>query len=323
MACKYINGQYIFQQPCSLWNAPCVHGCGYIHLSSSMPGSRKKCCAIGCLSSASDNFDKKLMMDHDLDELPHFLRQVITLSPEFLKKSSTHNNLVAMAANKVCNYNQTHGFSWQGQGPQSVFMNGRVHHCMKIASSTLQNCGISSFIFDDIASLAGSADTRNIDPVILSNICEGLRNENPYCIDIHFSGVEAQQCAEGINVVPRMVHQVQHFDVCSVVYNRQTGAMTLQVKTHTNCVSDINMDSEKVEGICFPLLFPHGKPGYTNLSKSRLSLDEYVMAMMLRPEKINGEYMTAQATYAPFQCIDIHTGELFEPTKDQCQVEAN
>ncbi len=151
--------------------------------------------------------------------------------------------------------------------------------------------------------------------MILSNICKGLRNENPYCIDLHFLGVEAWQCAEGINVVPRMVHQVQHFDVCSVVNNRQTGAMKLQVKTPTNSVSDINMDLEKVEGLCFPLLFPNGEPGYTNLSKSRLSPDEYVMAKMLRPEKIDGEYMTAQA--------DIRTGELFAPTKDQCQFKAN
>jgi hypothetical protein len=82
-----------------------------------------------------------------------------------------------------------------------------------------------------------------------------------------------------------MVDQVKHFDVCSVVNSRQTGAMTLQVKMHTNSVSDINMDSEKVEGLCFPLLFPHGEPGYTNLIKSHLSPDEYVMAMMLRPEK--------------------------------------
>jgi hypothetical protein len=186
----------------------------------------------------------------------------------------------------------------------------------------LQNCAISYFIFDDIASLAGSADQQNVDPVILSNICEGLRNENPYCIDLHFLGVKAWQRAEGINVVPRMVHQVQHFDVCSVVNNRKTGAMTLQVKTHTNIVSDINMDSKKVKGLCFPLLFPHGEPGYTNLSYSCLSPDEYVMAKMLRPEKIHGEYMTAQASYAPFQCIDSHTGELFAPTKDQCQVEA-
>jgi hypothetical protein len=180
MACKYINGQYIFHQPCGLWNAPCVHSCGYIHLLSSTPGSRKKCCTNGHLSSASDNFDKELMMDHDLDKLLQFLRQVITLSLEFVKKSSTHNNVVAMAATVVCNYNQTHGFSWRGQGPQSIFMNGCVNHNTRIASSTLQNCSISYFIFDDIASFSGSADTQNIDPVILSNICKGLRNENPY-----------------------------------------------------------------------------------------------------------------------------------------------
>ncbi len=262
-------------------------------------------------------------MDHDLDKSPQFLRQVITSSQEFSKKSSTYNNLAAIAVTMVCNYNQTHGFSWHGQGPQSVFMNCCVHHYMRIASSTLQNCGISYFIINDITSLAGSADTRNVDPVILSNICKALGNDNPYCIDLCFLGVEARQRAEGINVVPRMVDQVQYFDVCSVINNRQTGAMTLQVKTHTKSVSDINMDSEKVEGLCFPLLFPHGEPGYTNSSKSCLSPDEYVMAMMLRPEKIHSEYMTAQATYAPFQCIDIRTGELFAATKDQCQVEAN
>ncbi len=81
-------------------------------------------------------------MDHDLDELLQCLRQVITLSPEFLKKSFTYNNLVAMAATVVCNYNQTQGFSRHGQGLQSVFMNGCVHHYMRIASSTLQNCSI-------------------------------------------------------------------------------------------------------------------------------------------------------------------------------------
>ncbi len=223
-------------------------------------------------------------MDHDLDELSQFLRMVITSSLEFSKKSSTYNNLVAMAATVVCKYNQTHGFSQCGQCPQSVFMNGHVHHYMKISSSTMQNCSISYFIFDDIASLENSADTPNIDPVILSNICKGLGNENPYCIDQRFLGVEAWQHAEGINVVPWMVHQVQHFDVCSVINNRQAGAMTLQVKTHTNSVSYINMDSEKVEGLCFPLLFPHGEPGYTNSSKSRLSPDEYVVAKMLRPK---------------------------------------
>ncbi len=77
MACMYIDGDYIFHQPCGLWNAPCVHGCRYLHLSSSTPGTRKKCFANGQLLSASNNFDKELMMDH---ELAYFL--MLRLFPE-------------------------------------------------------------------------------------------------------------------------------------------------------------------------------------------------------------------------------------------------
>jgi hypothetical protein len=41
-----------------------------------------------------------------------------------------------------------------------------------------------------------------------------------YCADLRFLGVEARARAEGLTVIPRMVDQVQHFDVCSVVNNR-------------------------------------------------------------------------------------------------------
>jgi hypothetical protein len=120
-----------------------------------------------------------------------------------------------------------------------------------------------------------------------------------------------------------MVDQVQHFDVCSVVNNRQTGAMRLQVRMSNGNVSDVNMDSEKVEGLCFPLLFPHAEPGYTNASKSQLGPDEYVMARLLRPEKIDGKYMTATVAQAPsYQCIDSRTGELFTHTEDASVVQA-
>jgi hypothetical protein len=119
-------------------------------------------------------------------------------------------------------------------------MNGRVHHYMRIASSTMQNCSISYFIFDDIASLASSTERQNVDPTILSDICQGLKNENTYCHDLCFLGIEAQQHAEGNIVIPRMVDQVKHFDVCSVVNNRQTGAMMFQVRTRNGNVSDIN-----------------------------------------------------------------------------------
>jgi hypothetical protein len=284
-------------------------------------GTRKKCCIKGHLYSASDNFDEESMMGYVLDELPSFVKKVFSPGTTLSQKSSTYNNLVAMAATAVCNYNETAEFSRRGPGPQSVFMNGCVHHYMRIASSTSQNCGISYFIFDEIASLAGSADAQNVDPLILSHICTGLKNENPYCADLRFLGVEARASAEGITGIPRMVDQVQHFDVCSVVNNRQTGAMILQVRTHTNSVSDINMDSEKVEGLCFHLLFPHGEPGYTNASKSSMSPNEYAMSRLLRPEKIGRAFMTSQTRYAAVEYVDSRTGQAFAPTEDQSEIE--
>ncbi len=70
------------------------------------------------------------------------------------------------------------------------------------------------------------------------------------------------------------------------------------------------------------MLFPRAEPGYTNASKSRLSPDEYVMARLLRPEKIYGKYMTATAVQAPNQRLDGRTGKPFTDTKDPCVVEA-
>ena len=74
--------------------------------------------------------------------------------------------------------------------------------------------------------------------------------KNPYCNELRFLGAAAQEWADGIAVLPRMTDQLSHshFDVCSVMNNRQTSEMRLQVETHTNSVTNICLDSEKVEG---------------------------------------------------------------------------
>ena len=169
--------------------------------------------------------------------------------------------------------------------------------------------------------MASSADRVNVDPEILTKICEGLWDENPYFIDLRFLGVEARERVRGNVIVPRMIDQARHFDVCSVVNNRQTGKMILRVQTHGYSVSHVNLDSEKVEGLCFPLLFPHGERGYTNVYKPRLTPDEYVMSRLLRPEKLlNGKYMTAKADYGPYQNVDSRTGEPFHDDADLDEV---
>ncbi len=80
MATKFVNGAHVFHQHCGTWSEECVHGCGYIHLSSSTAGTWKKCCANGRLSSASDSdsFDEELMNEHELDPMPSFLARIIS-----------------------------------------------------------------------------------------------------------------------------------------------------------------------------------------------------------------------------------------------------
>jgi hypothetical protein len=118
-----------------------------------------------------------------------------------------------------------------------------------------------------------------------------------------------------------MIDQSWHFDVCSVVNNRQTGEMILRVQTRGYSVSHVNLDSEKVEGLCFLLLFPHGEPGYTNVYKHRLSPDAYVMSRLLRPKKrLSGKYMTAEADFGPYQYVDSRTGEPFVHNADLVEV---
>jgi hypothetical protein len=121
MATKYVNGKFSFHQPCGKWNEKCSRGCGYIHLSSSTAGTRKKCCANGRLSSASTNFDEELIMDHCLEILPEFMIRVISSGNNYSQKSSTYNNLVMMASTVVCNYCKVNGWSRPGPGPQCVF----------------------------------------------------------------------------------------------------------------------------------------------------------------------------------------------------------
>ncbi len=121
-----------------------------------------------------------------------------------------------------------------------------------------------------------------------------------------------------------MVNQPPHvsMSVCAVMNCRQTGFMSIQVTTTNGSLSYVKMNSEKVEGLCYPLLFPHGEPGLTNEMKDHISPAGYVMARMLMPKKIGCKYMTAPARYySETLIIDCHTGEPFASDEDVDQVD--
>jgi hypothetical protein len=88
--------------------------------------------------------------------------------------------------------------------------------------------------------------------------------------------------------------------------------MSLQVTTTNGSISDVKMNSKHMEGLCYPLLFPHGEPGFTNEMKGCISPADHVMARMLMPEKIGRKYMTAPARYySETQIMNSRIGEPF------------
>jgi hypothetical protein len=232
-----------------------------------------------------------------------------------------------MAATTVCNYSDNPGFTNQGPGIHCVMLRGRVHYFFtRVSSSNLQSCGLSYLVVDSSASRACLSKSGNVDEKVLNDIANGLKSENPYCNNLHHLGISVQQggLTANANVVPIMVNQPPRLSltVCAVMNCRQTGVMSLQVTTTNGSISDVKMNLEKVEGLCYLLLFPHGEPRFTNEMNDHISPADYVMARMLMPEKIGHKHMTAPARYySETQIIDCHTGGPFASDDDVDQVD--
>ena len=150
-------------------------------------------------------------VNFELDEMPVYLLQCIPANSSFSKDCSIYNNLLAMAATKVCNYSETLGWMQRGPGSASVTLNGRVYHYFPTADSSDPSCGLSFFIFDDDTAQAGSASAHNVDQLILCTLGEGLKLHNPYCINLRQLGLEARErrinSRELRNIIPTMQNQ--------------------------------------------------------------------------------------------------------------------
>ena len=320
------DGTYRFGQPCGVWNQECRHGCGYFHLSSATSSTKSKCCANGVLSSVSENFNEELMMKVGLDELPHFLKLVLS-DFRFRQDCTKYNNLFAMAATKVCNYCDDTGYTNRGPGTHSVHLTGRiVHFLRKINSSNKYGCGMPHFVFDTSASLACSSEFGNIKKDVVEAISKGLKAENPICKELKQIGIDAQRGDSSgcVNLIPTMVNHPTEKGktrVFAVLNSRRSDNMSLEVTTKSGSVSDVKMNSNVVECLCYPLLHPHGEPGYSNDLKAELSPSEYVMSRILMPERKGQTYLTALSKHETIVRIDSRTGEPFSSDCDDNQIE--
>lgn len=191
MATRYnlTREEYVFHQPCGTWTAVCKHGCGYMHLSSSTPASRNKCCAGGRLSHGnSASWNEELDNWFTLEHLHQFMHPILS-SQNFSRDSSSYNNLVAMVATKIDNYLTTPGWTQRGHGA-SVTLSGCVLKMFLPADSTDQTGGLSYFVYDQESTLATSPLATNVCPNIFKAIISGLLEVNKYCQELRMLGAE-------------------------------------------------------------------------------------------------------------------------------------
>ncbi len=222
----------------------------------------------------------------------------------------------------MCNYAERSGFKNRGPGPFSVHLQGRIHHFFNHANSTNNSGGIGACVFDNHSALAASASSRNLVPRTMDIIANCLKEINPYSCQLCFLGLEARRRADGVNIIPRVVNQMPLFEVCSVRNDQRTGEMSIQMTAHEDDVSSVYMTSKKVETLFFPILFLHGKRGWTtNHLKDHITSEEYVMWRLLMPETYGSEYMTAMAVGPPFEILDSQTGYSFLPNQNSSKIE--
>jgi hypothetical protein len=113
-----------------------------------------------------------------------------------------------------------------------------------------------------------------------------------------------------------MQNQPRHLDICSVIHSWQNNHLVLEVQaTDSSRLCDISMNSKHVEPLCFPLLFPCGHAGWIREMKKDLMAEQYLMARLLKPEKLGSNFLTALAQYASAK-VDCRTGEPFAVNED-------
>ena len=212
----------------SKWTQECTHGCGYMHLDSSVAGQLLNCCHGGRLCALHDD---PLLQKFQLQPMSASMSTIMVDGIKtFGQLSSTYNNIVALCATGVKN---DHGGGFERRvGNHAVTLNGRTYHYVPRAEAgTRPSGGMSYFVFDHTAAEAIRMHVLNriprtqqhadvvandhiiVDangppviplpasnvvqnnssiPLLNTDIAMALRNEllaiNPYCKELQFVG---------------------------------------------------------------------------------------------------------------------------------------
>jgi hypothetical protein len=131
-------------------------------------------------------------------------------------------------------------------------------------------------------------------PLLSTDNALQLRDEllriNPYCRDLRFVGsVLSRMDNDGVAVSAEVVNaslrnEVQYFDVAHLTEDRATGERVVRFNTIAGQRGEVDMDSEHVEPMTYPVLFMHGERGWGKRDGALIPYNRYLSSRLLMPE---------------------------------------
>ncbi len=184
------------------------------------------------------------------------------------------------------------GFEHDMFGPHAVKLNGRTYHMLHNASSSDPSCGVSYFVFDSINILTNAANSRNIEYDNVCVIYNYLCNHNPIAQYLKSIGTEIRNNElilnnPATNVIARLNQQASYLEIAAITNSSSTGnkIIRFQLKNKPD-TTHIQMTSELLEPLCYPLLFTRGEHGWGEVYRNTISFPAYLASRMLMPENI-------------------------------------
>ena len=278
------------------WDKQCIYGCGRVHLRSAKAGELKHCCGGGTLLQ-----DHPLPLQPLAPDIAHLLcRDLKYMSPA----SASINNMLAMCSSAVIN-NRGGGWERDMQGHHCVKINGRIQHCFpKATNSTDPSGGLSYFMFDCPEAILqhglklNEAGQEGRDyGIIINEFVEVIRNAllitHPFAKALKSLGNQIQQHDPPYQALRASIRGgLEHFEVANVTsYTRNGPRVSIQLD-RSNQQQLIELTSQFLEPIAYPLLFNRGEKGWgikIHEQPNAINYLPYLRSRILMPDKLENQ----------------------------------
>jgi len=283
---------------------PCVY-CGCVmFFSDDDAAARKKCCDNGRIFTPGHAYPH-------LKPLPAvLLKYCMQFKNHMGRNSVSYNNVLSLGVCGIENESGHGGFETI-HGDHSLLLHGRMYHFLP---NNTRTGGLYFFTYDAMQEMQNYGDRsmnqRDENGEIkhyrfYPNIGGALYDEQK---QINYLVQECVAQGERVRqeIMPVINLTTTTFDIASIVSedaNRPNRRIFYQLRDQRNS-SSINLMSNIMEPLCYPLLFPFGEKGRGGDNRKAIKFNDYILHRFLLPERnSDGELLLMPTQSSPPELV--------------------